>query len=50
MFFDNRICFGALAKKRIIADGKRCLVKGNHGNSQESLNEIAHTAFGLTGK
>lgn len=33
---------GDLRKKWIIADGKRCLVKGNHGgNSQESLNEIA---------
>lgn len=35
---------GDLTKKWIIADGKRCLVKGNHGsNSQESLNEIAAT-------
>lgn len=35
---------GDLRKKWIIADGKRCLVKGNHGgNSQESLNEIAAT-------
>lgn len=35
---------GDLAKKWIIADGKRCLVKGNHGgNSQESLNEIVAT-------
>lgn len=35
---------GNLTKKWIIADGKRCLVKGNHGgNSQESLNEIVAT-------
>jgi len=35
---------GDLKKKWIIADGKRCLVKGNHGgNSQESLNEIVAT-------
>ena len=35
---------GELTKKWIIADGKRCLVKGNHGgNSQESLNEIVAT-------
>lgn len=35
---------GDLSKKWIIADGKRCLVKGNHGgNSQESLNEIVAT-------
>ena len=35
---------GELGKKWIIADGKRCLVKGNHGsNSQESLNEIVAT-------
>ena len=35
---------GDLTKKWIITDGKRCLVKGNHGgNSQESLNEIAAT-------
>lgn len=35
---------GDLTKKWIIADGKRCLVKGNHGsNSQESLNEIVAT-------
>ncbi len=35
---------GELRKKWIIADGKRCLVKGNHGsNSQESLNEVAAT-------
>lgn len=35
---------GDLTKKWIIVDGKRCLVKGNHGgNSQESLNEIAAT-------
>lgn len=35
---------GDLTKKWIIADGKRCLAKGNHGgNSQESLNEIAAT-------
>lgn len=33
---------GDLQKKWIIVDGKRCLVKGNHGsNSQESLNEKA---------
>lgn len=32
---------GELRKKWIIADGKRYLVKGNHGsNSQESLNEV----------
>lgn len=35
---------GELRKKWIIMDGKRCLVKGNHGsNSQESLNEIVAT-------
>ncbi len=35
---------GELRKKWIIVDGKRCLVKGNHGgNSQESLNEVAAT-------
>ncbi len=35
---------GELKKKWIIADGKRCLVKGNHGsNSQESLNEVVAT-------
>ena len=35
---------GELRKKWIIADGKRCLLKGNHGgNSQESLNEIVAT-------
>lgn len=35
---------GELTKKWIIADGKRCLVKGNHGgNSHESLNEIFAT-------
>lgn len=35
---------GELRKKWIIADGKRRLVKGNHGgNSQESLNEIVAT-------
>ena len=35
---------GNLTKKWIIADGKRCLVKGNHGgNSQESLNEVVAT-------
>lgn len=35
---------GDLTKKWIIAAGKRCLVKGNHGgNSQESLNEVAAT-------
>lgn len=32
---------GELRKKWIISEGKRCLIKGNHGgNSQESLNEI----------
>lgn len=32
---------GELRKKWIISDGKRFLVKGNHGgNSQESLNEV----------
>lgn len=37
---------GDLTKKWIIANGKRCLVKGNHGgNSQESLNEIAATSL-----
>lgn len=35
---------GELRKKWIITDGKRCLVKGNHGgNSQESLNEVVAT-------
>ena len=35
---------GELTKKWIIANDKRCLVKGNHGsNSQESLNEVAAT-------
>ena len=35
---------GDLTKKWIIADGKRYLIKGNHGsNSQESLNEIVAT-------
>ena len=35
---------GELRKKWIIVDGKRCLVKGNHGsNSQESLNEVVAT-------
>lgn len=35
---------GDLTKKWMIADGKRYLVKGNHGsNSQESLNEIVAT-------
>lgn len=35
---------GELKKKWLIADGKRCLVKGNHGsNSQESLNEVIAT-------
>lgn len=35
---------GELRKKWMIANGKRCLVKGNHGsNSQESLNEVAAT-------
>lgn len=37
---------GELRKKWIIMDGKRCLVKGNHGsNSQESLNEVVATQF-----
>lgn len=32
---------GDLRKKWVIIDGKRCLVKGNHGsNAQESLNEV----------
>ena len=35
---------GELRKKWIIADGRRYLVKGNHGgNSQESLNEVVAT-------
>lgn len=35
---------GALRKKWIIKDGKRYLVKANHGNnSQESLNEVVAT-------
>lgn len=35
---------GELRKKWLITDGKRCLVKGNHGgNSQESLNEVVAT-------
>lgn len=35
---------GDLRKKWVIVDGKRCLIKGNHGNnSQESLNEVAAT-------
>ncbi len=35
---------GELRKKWIIADGRRCLVKGNHGShSQESLNEVMAT-------
>lgn len=35
---------GELRKKWIILDGKRCLVKGNHGsNAQESLNEVVAT-------
>ena len=35
---------GELKKKWIITDGKRCLVKGNHGsNSQESLTESVAT-------
>lgn len=43
-FFPSSSTQGDLTKKWIIADGKRCLVKGNHGgNSQESLNEIAAT-------
>lgn len=33
---------GDLRKKWVIIDGKRCLIKANHGsNSQESLNEVA---------
>lgn len=33
---------GNLRKKWVIIDGKRCLIKANHGsNSQESLNEVA---------
>ena len=32
---------GELQKKWVIIDGKRCLIKGNHGShSQESLNEV----------
>ena len=35
---------GDLKKKWIISDGKRYLIKGNHGsNSQESLNEVVAT-------
>ncbi len=35
---------GELRKKWIIVDGKRCLIKANHGsNSQESLNETVAT-------
>lgn len=35
---------GELRKKWIIVEGKRCLVKGNHGSSsQESLNEVVAT-------
>ena len=35
---------GELRKKWIIVDGKRCLIKGNHGShSQESLNEVVAT-------
>lgn len=35
---------GDLRKKWVITDGKRCLIKANHGsNSQESLNEVAAT-------
>lgn len=35
---------GELRKKWIIAEGKRYLIKGNHGgNSQESLNEVVAT-------
>ena len=35
---------GELRKKWIISDGKRFLIKGNHGsNSQESLNEVVAT-------
>ena len=43
-FFPSSSVQGELRKKWIIAEGKRCLVKGNHGsNSQESLNEIVAT-------
>ena len=35
---------GELQKKWVISNGKRCLIKGNHGsNSQESLNEVVAT-------
>ena len=35
---------GELRKKWIITNGKRCLIKGNHGgNSQECLNEVVAT-------
>ena len=35
---------GNLRKKWVITNGKRCLIKANHGsNSQESLNEVAAT-------
>ena len=35
---------GDLRKKWVILDGKRCLIKGNHGsNAQESLNEVFAT-------
>lgn len=35
---------GELRKKWVILNGKRCLIKGNHGsNSQESLNEVVAT-------
>lgn len=37
---------GDLKKKWIISDGKRYLIKGNHGsNSQESLNEVVATVL-----
>jgi len=37
---------GELRKKWVIMDGKRCLVKGNHGsNSQDSLNEVVAPCF-----
>ena len=43
-FYPSSSTQGDLTKKWIIVDGKRCLVKGNHGgNSQESLNEIVAT-------
>lgn len=44
MFSPSSSVQGELRKKWIIADGKRCLIKGNHGgNSQESLNEVVAT-------